>query len=75
MTRRAYLLTCAECGEATTSMTLICGKCAPKYENALMGDECGCADCLAAMPGVAVAGNDGADGRVQALNEISGAQP
>lgn len=54
MTRRAYLLTCAECGEATTSMTLICGRCAPKYEDALMGDECGCEDCRAAVPGEAV---------------------
>lgn len=45
MTRRSYLLTCAECGEATTSMTLICGRCAPKYEDALMGDECGCPSC------------------------------
>lgn len=48
---------------------------APPPEAALMGDECGCEDCLAAVPGAPVAGNDAAEGRVQALNEISGAQP
>lgn len=61
MTRIAYFATCAECGEEARTKSGVCAVCTIKYdyaapppEAALMGDECGCEDCLAAVPGEAV---------------------
>lgn len=64
------LIRCAECGEPTNSITLICERCAPLYEDASMGDECGCVDCSASSGVIASSVID----RLAWLHANSGAQ-